>query len=291
MPAGRGQRILGVSARGARPPPGRFGHSGYRAITERRGAISIAPRYGVTLEIEEPGELRSPTPVIETSCKLFVNSRALPLRDSDQGPVGPDWTVRTKVGRWASHPARSSTSRVNSERKGWKRCCDGSRGQRRWTARSRSARSRRLACRYPKDGPEEPETTDLKPHLKKYRRILPQGNAAFVDCMEEVLEFDARPYAADGRVARLDETNKQSTGEASNGCGNSRRELFLPTSRSPPSRRSDRTLRDWDDSRRSFRGFEYRSQAAGALDSPRRRPSPCRQGGTLRQGRGFSSPA
>ena len=57
---------------------------------------------------------------------------------------------------------------------------------------------------------------ELKPHLKKYWRIPPRGNAAFVACMEDVLEVYARPYAASRPVLCMDETNKQLIGEVRN---------------------------------------------------------------------------
>ena len=53
----------------------------------------------------------------------------------------------------------------------------------------------------------------LQPHRKKYWRIPPRGNAAFVACMEDVLEVYARPYAPRRPVVCMDETNKQLIGE------------------------------------------------------------------------------
>ena len=52
--------------------------------------------------------------------------------------------------------------------------------------------------------------------MKKYWRIPPRGNAAFVACMEDVLEVYARPYAASRPVLCMDETNKQLIGEVRN---------------------------------------------------------------------------
>ncbi len=49
--------------------------------------------------------------------------------------------------------------------------------------------------------------------MKKYWRIPPQASAAFVACMEDVLEVYARPYETRRPVLCMDETNKQLIGE------------------------------------------------------------------------------
>ena len=49
--------------------------------------------------------------------------------------------------------------------------------------------------------------------MKKYWRIPPRGNAAFVARMEDVLEVYARPYNPDRPVVCMDETHKQLIGE------------------------------------------------------------------------------
>ena len=53
----------------------------------------------------------------------------------------------------------------------------------------------------------------LQPHRKKYWRIPPRGSAAFVACMEDVLEVYARPYDPRRPVVCMDETHKQLIGE------------------------------------------------------------------------------
>ena len=53
----------------------------------------------------------------------------------------------------------------------------------------------------------------LQPHRKKYWRIPPRGSAAFVACMEDVLEVYARAYHPRRPVVCMDETNKQLIGE------------------------------------------------------------------------------
>ena len=52
------------------------------------------------------------------------------------------------------------------------------------------------------DGAADAKKNQLQPHRKKYWRIPPRGNAAFVACMEDVLEVYARPYdpPSTGRV-------------------------------------------------------------------------------------------
>lgn len=49
----------------------------------------------------------------------------------------------------------------------------------------------------------------MQPHRKKYWKIPPKENAAFVACMEDVLEVYHRPYDANRPVVCMDESNKQ----------------------------------------------------------------------------------
>ena len=63
------------------------------------------------------------------------------------------------------------------------------------------------------DGAADVKKNQLQPHRKKYWRIPPRGNAAFVACMEDVLEVYARPYDPRRPVVCMDETNKQLIGE------------------------------------------------------------------------------
>jgi hypothetical protein len=49
----------------------------------------------------------------------------------------------------------------------------------------------------------------LKPHLQKQWVIPPDGNAAFVAGMEDVLEVYERPRDPDAPVVCLDESSKQ----------------------------------------------------------------------------------
>ena len=63
------------------------------------------------------------------------------------------------------------------------------------------------------DGAADAKKNQLQPHRKKYWRIPPRGSAAFVACMEDVLEVYARPYDPRRPVVCMDETNKQLIGE------------------------------------------------------------------------------
>ena len=68
----------------------------------------MAPRYRVTLTVEERAELKALTrAATKTTGKRFLYARALLL--CDRGPEGPGWTVAGWPRRWASRPARSST--------------------------------------------------------------------------------------------------------------------------------------------------------------------------------------
>ena len=54
---------------------------------------------------------------------------------------------------------------------------------------------------------------ELKPHLSKYWKIPPEGNAAFVAAMEDVLEVYHLPYNPDYPLVCMDESCKQMIGE------------------------------------------------------------------------------
>ena len=54
---------------------------------------------------------------------------------------------------------------------------------------------------------------DLKPHLQKQWVIPPDGSAAFVAAMEDVLEVYQRPHDPARPVVCLDETSKQLVAE------------------------------------------------------------------------------
>jgi len=54
---------------------------------------------------------------------------------------------------------------------------------------------------------------ELKPHLNKYWKIPPDGNAEFVATMEDVLEIYSLSYDSEYPVVCMDESSKQLIGE------------------------------------------------------------------------------
>jgi hypothetical protein len=54
---------------------------------------------------------------------------------------------------------------------------------------------------------------ELKPHLGKYWKIPPEGNADFVAHMEDVLEVYHMPYDPEYPIVCMDESCKQMIGE------------------------------------------------------------------------------
>ena len=54
---------------------------------------------------------------------------------------------------------------------------------------------------------------ELRPHLSKYWKIPPDGDAEFVAAMEDVLDVYHRPYDPDRPVVCMDESSKQLVGE------------------------------------------------------------------------------
>ena len=54
---------------------------------------------------------------------------------------------------------------------------------------------------------------ELKPHLNKYWKIPPDGGAAFVVCMEDVLDVYHAPYDPQFPLGCMNESNKQLVGE------------------------------------------------------------------------------
>jgi hypothetical protein len=63
------------------------------------------------------------------------------------------------------------------------------------------------------DRPKISKKNELRPHLSKYWKIPPDGNAAFVACMEDVLELYHAPYDARFPQVCMDESSKQLVGE------------------------------------------------------------------------------
>ena len=66
---------------------------------------------------------------------------------------------------------------------------------------------------FPRIGPPASKKNELKPHLRKCWVIPPSQNAAFVACMEDVLELYHAPYDARFPQVCMDESSKQLVGE------------------------------------------------------------------------------
>jgi hypothetical protein len=65
-----------------------------------------------------------------------------------------------------------------------------------------------------RDGTAGAEKNEIKPWLREQWCIPPEGDAAFVCAMEDVLEVYHRPYDARRPLVALDEASKQLVGEA-----------------------------------------------------------------------------
>ena len=201
----------------------------------------MAPRYRVTLTVEERSELKALTrAATKTTGKRFLYARALLL--CDRGPEGPGWTV-ARVAEALGVSARTIEHlkpvcgagfgvRLGAQAAGaaaaesdLRRRVRGSPG--RLGLLPGPARTEALdpapaggessgtglgRAGVGDDGAADAKKNQLQPHRKKYWRIPPRGSAAFVACMEDVLEVYARPYDP-RRPVVLDETNKQLIGE------------------------------------------------------------------------------
>ena len=67
--------------------------------------------------------------------------------------------------------------------------------------------------RFHHDRPKGAKKNQFKPHLSKYWKIPPDGSAAFVVCMEDVLDNYHLPYDPRFPLVCMDESNKQLVGE------------------------------------------------------------------------------
>ena len=203
----------------------------------------MAPRYRVTLTVEERSELKALTrAATKTTGKRFLYARALLL--CDRGPEGPGWTVARVAealgvsARTIEHLKRRFVEQgleFALERKRRVRpprkvifdgvfearlvalaCSQAPPGRKRWTLRPVGGESGGTGlgrAGLGDDGAADAKKNQLQPHRKKYWRIPPRGSAAFVARMEDVLEVYARPYDPRRPVVCMDETNKQLIGE------------------------------------------------------------------------------
>ena len=200
----------------------------------------MAPRYRVTLTVEERSELKALTrAATKTTGKRFLYARALLL--CDRGPEGPGTVARVAEAlgvsartiehlkrRFVEQGLEFALERKRRVRPPRKVIFDG------------AFEARLVALAFPgpartealdpapagessgtglgragvgDDGAADAKKNQLQPHRKKYWRIPPRGSAAFVACMEDVLEVYACPYDPRRPVVCMDETNKQLIGE------------------------------------------------------------------------------
>ncbi|MGV8048737.1 MAG: IS630 family transposase [Anaerolineaceae bacterium] len=198
----------------------------------------MSPRYRVTLTEQERNELEALTRRGKTHARRFIHARALLLCDA--GPHGPAWSVADVAealgvsSRTIEHLKQRFVEggfEAALERKVREKppreiifdgafearlialaCSDAPDGRRRWTVRLLADKAVEL-----KFAPSVshmtvqrvPKKNELKPHLSKYWKIPPEGSAAFVAAMEDLLEVYHIPYDPDYPVVCMDESSKQ----------------------------------------------------------------------------------
>ena len=203
----------------------------------------MAPRYRVTLTAEERSELKALTrAATKTTGKRFLYARALLL--CDRGSEGPGWTVarvaealgvsvRTverlkrrfveqglefalERKRRVRPPREVIFDGVFEARLVALACSQAPPGRKRWTLRLLAEKVVELGW------VERVSVMTVQRTLKKTNCSLigrsiggsrPRGSAAFVACMEDVLEVYARAYHPRRPVVCMDETHKQLIGE------------------------------------------------------------------------------
>ncbi|MFZ5884573.1 MAG: IS630 family transposase [Chloroflexota bacterium] len=201
----------------------------------------MKPRYRVTLTEQERQELVT-LKTGRTSAKQFLYARALLLCDA--GPQGPAWTVADVAEalgvtprtiehlkkRFVEEGLAAALKRKQPEKPGREPTFDGAfearlialacsetpEGRQRWTVRLLAEKAIELDL-----APSVSHMTvqrllkknELKPHLRKYWKIPPEGSAAFVANMEDVIHVYQLPYDPDYPLVCMDETNKQLIGE------------------------------------------------------------------------------
>ena len=187
----------------------------------------MAPRYRVTLTVEERSELKA-----LTRAATKTHRQAVPVRTGsivvrprvggagmDRGPGGRGAGRLSPHGRALETAVCGAGSGVRLGAQAAGAAAAGSHLRRRFEARLVA-----LACSQAPpealdpapaggessgtglgragvgdDGAADAKKNQLQPHRKKYWRIPPRGSAAFVACMEDVLEVYARAYHPRGR--------------------------------------------------------------------------------------------
>ncbi|HEX3717291.1 MAG TPA: IS630 family transposase [Verrucomicrobiae bacterium] len=201
----------------------------------------MTPRYKVTLTEEERGRLEALTRSGKTAASKFIHARALLLCDG--GPHGSPWKVADiaealgVTSRTIEHlkerfveegieaalerkprtkPPKISFDGAFDARLTALACSPAPAGRARWTVRLPAEKVVELKIA-PKVSTmsvqRAPKKNELKPHLSKYWKIPPDGCAAFVVCMEDVLDVYHLPYDPQFPLVCMDESNKQLVGE------------------------------------------------------------------------------
>ncbi|MBN2469039.1 MAG: IS630 family transposase [Deltaproteobacteria bacterium] len=202
----------------------------------------MSPRYRVTLTKGERKELEAMTHRGKTPARKFIHARALLLCDA--GDDGPAWNVSDVAealgvsSRSIEHLKKHFVEdglEAALERKAREKpprdiifdgafearlialaCSDAPEGRRRWTVRLLADKAVELGIA---DSVSHMtvqrgvKKNEFKPHIRKYWKIPPEGSAAFVACMEDVLEIYHMPYDPDYPVVCMDESCKQMIGE------------------------------------------------------------------------------
>ncbi|HUD75513.1 MAG TPA: IS630 family transposase [Terracidiphilus sp.] len=201
----------------------------------------MTPRYRVTLSEEERRRLEVLTRNGKTAAHTFVHARALLLCDA--GPLGSPWKVADVAEALGVTPRtiehlkerfveegieaalqrkpRAKPPKIDFDgafdaRLTALACSPAPDGRARWTVRLLAEKVVELKIA-PKISTmsvhRAPKKNELKPHLSKYWKIPPDGCAAFVACMEDVLDVYHAPYDPQFPLLCMDESNKQLVGE------------------------------------------------------------------------------
>ncbi|MGD0511251.1 MAG: IS630 family transposase [Candidatus Micrarchaeaceae archaeon] len=202
----------------------------------------MSPRYRVTLTEQERKELEALTKRGVTHARRVLHARALLL--SDAGENGPSWsvsdtsealgvserTIEHLKKRFVEEGLEAALERKKREKPPREvrfdgafearlialACSDVPEGHRRWTVSLLADKAVELnfaesvSLMTVHRGVKKNE---LQPHRSKYWKIPPEGSAAFVANMEDVLEVYHQSYDPDYPVVCMDESCKQMIGE------------------------------------------------------------------------------
>ncbi|MDO9066670.1 MAG: IS630 family transposase, partial [Chloroflexota bacterium] len=202
----------------------------------------MKPRYRVTLIEQEREELEALTKTAKTNAKQFLYARALLLCDA--GPQGPAWsvadtseamgvtprTIEHLKKRFVEEGLTAALERKQRETPPREVIFDGAfearlialacsktpEGRQRWTVRLLAEKVVELSLAPSVSHmtvQRVPKKNELKPHLRKYWKIPPKENSAFVANMEDILAVYELPHDQCYPVICMDETCKQLIGD------------------------------------------------------------------------------